>query len=96
MPTMAELLDGAERAIGGALALLNDNLEVVTFLGGLEERIQHRPRPGSTLAPGLSPSLLRFPREMPTLTLDAMFSLPEERPPGQEVWLNFRQRQPVW
>lgn len=95
MPRLAALLDAAEQSVSGALALLADNLDVVTFLGGLEERIQHRPRPGSSLAPGLAPALLRLPREMSTLTLDAMFSLPEDRPPGQEVWRSYHQRQSV-
>lgn len=95
MPRLAGLLDAAEQAVGSALALLADNLDVVTFLGGLEERIQHRPRPGSTLAPGLAPALLRLPRETSTLTLDAMFSLPEDRPPGQEVWRSYHQRQSI-
>ena len=74
------------------LDLLAGNLEVISLLGGLEERIQHRPRPGTTLAPGLPASLQRLPRAMPTLTLDVIFPAPDARPVGREVWLDFESR----
>lgn len=88
-PTLARLLDEATDVIQGALDLLASNLEVVSLLGGLEERIQHRPQPGTTLAPGLPAALQRLPRAMPTLTLDTIFPAPEERPVGREVWMDF-------
>lgn len=89
VPTLAALLDEAVGVVQGALDLLADNLEAVSVLGGLEERIQHRPRPGVTLAPGLPASLQRLPRAMPTLTLDTIFPAPVERPVGREVWMDF-------
>jgi len=89
MPTLARLLDQADGVAQGALDLLAGNLEVVSVLGGLEERIQHRPRPGATLAPGLPASLQRLPRAMPTLTLDTIFPAPEAWPVGREIWLDF-------
>ena len=88
-PTLARLLDEATGVTQDALDLLAGNLEVVSLLGGLEERIQHRPRPGVTLAPGLPTTLQRLPRAMPTLTLDLIFPAPVERPVGREVWLDF-------
>lgn len=89
MPTLAGLLDEAVEVVQAALDLLAGNLEVISLLGGLEERIQHRPRPGITLAPGLPAALQRLPRAMPTLTLDVIFPAPEERPVGRELWLDF-------
>ena len=77
------------------LARLEDQLDVLALLGGLEERIQHRPPPGTRLAPRLPLELQRLPREMPTLTLDAMFSGPERRPFGRDAWLRFQQTQDV-
>jgi hypothetical protein len=88
-PTLARLLDEATGVTQDVLDLLAGNLEVVSLLGGLEERIQHRPRPGTTLAPGLPTTLQRLPRAMPTLTLDLIFPAPVERPVGREVWLDF-------
>ena len=88
-PALASLLDEAVDVVQAALDLLAGNLEVVSLLGGLEERIQHRPQPGSTLAPGLPLSLQRLPRAMPTLTLDVIFPAPEARPIGREVWMDF-------
>lgn len=88
-PTLARLLDEATGVVQGALDLLAGNLEVVSLLGGLEERIQHRPRPGVTLAPGLPPALQPLPRAMPTLTLDLIFPAPVERPVGREAWIDF-------
>lgn len=88
-PDLAGLLDEAVDVVQAALDLLAGNLEVVSLLGGLEERIQHRPRPGSTLAPGLPVSLQRLPRAMPTLTMDVIFPAPETRPAGQKAWLDF-------
>lgn len=93
LPRMAGLLAEAELAIAGTLAHLTDHLDVLGLLGGLEERIQHRPPPGFHLAPGLPAALQRLPREMPTLTLDAMFSGPERRPHGREAWIRFQQAQ---
>lgn len=87
--TLARLWDEATGVIQDALDLLAGNLEVVSALGGLEERIQHRPRPGMTLAPGLPALLQRLPRAMPTLTLDVIFPAPEERPAGGQVWMDF-------
>jgi hypothetical protein len=89
MPTLAALLDEAVGVVQGTLDLLAGNLEAVSVLGGLEERIQHRPRPGATLTPGLPATLQRLPRAMPTLTLDVIFPAPEERPVGREIWLDF-------
>jgi hypothetical protein len=89
MPTLARLMDETVDVVQGALAQQAGNLEVVSLLGGLEERIQHRPRPGTVLAPGLPASLQRLPRAMPTLTLDLIFPAPVERPAGREVWLDF-------
>lgn len=89
VPSMARLFDEAVEVIQGALDLLAGNLEVVSLLGGLEERIQHRPRPGTTIAPGLPATLQRLPRAMPTLTLDMIFPAPAERPVGREVWMEF-------
>jgi hypothetical protein len=93
MPTLTRLLDDAVGVTQGALDLLAGNLEVVSVLGGLEERIQHRPRPGATLAPDLPVSLQRLPRAMPTLTMDVIFPAPEERPVGGEVWMDFERKQ---
>ncbi len=93
MPTLARLLDEAVGVTQGALDLLAGNLEVVGVLGGLEERIQHRPRPGATIAPGLPAGLQRLPRTMPTLTLDVIFPAPEERPAGGEIWMGFEAQQ---
>ncbi len=87
--TLARLWDEATGVIQDALDLLAGNLEVVSALGGLEERIQHRPRPGAMLAPGLPALLQRLPRAMPTLTLDVIFPAPEARPPGGQVWMDF-------
>lgn len=70
MDRLASLLAAAEQAIAATLDLLSDDVDVLVSLGGLEERIQHRPLPGTTIAPGLAPALQRLPREMPTLTLD--------------------------
>ncbi len=89
IPTLAALLDEAVDVVQRALDLLAGNLEVISLLGGLEERIQHRPRPGMTLAPGLPASLQRLPRAMPTLTMDVIFPAPEVRPIGRELWLDF-------
>jgi hypothetical protein len=92
VPTLAGLLDEAVGVVQGALDLLAGNLEAVSVLGGLEERIQHRPRPGATLAPGLPPVLQRLPRAMPTLTLDVIFPAPEQRPVGGEVWMSYQEQ----
>lgn len=89
VPTLARLLDETFDSIQRSLDLIAGNLEVVSCLGGLEERIQHRPRPGAVLTPGLPPVLQRLPRAMPTLTLDVIFPAPEERPVGREIWLDF-------
>lgn len=83
---LAVLLAQAEGVIQDTLDLLGDDLQVLACLGGLEERIQHRPHPGAAIAPGLAPALQRLPREMPTLTLDIMFARPEERSPGYDQW----------
>lgn len=88
-PALASLLDEAVDVMQTALDHLAGNLEAISLLGGLEERIQHRPRPGMTLAPGLPASLQRLPRAMPTLTLDVIFPAPEVRPIGRELWLDF-------
>ncbi len=93
VPTLARLLEEAVGVTQGALDLLAGNLEVVGVLGGLEERIQHRPRPGATLAPGLPAGLQHLPRTMPTLTLDVIFPAPEARPVGGEVWMDFEAQQ---
>ena len=95
IPGMNERLRDAELAVAGTLARLEDQLDVLVLLGGLEERIQHRPPPGTRLAPRLPMELQRLPREMPTLTLDAMFSGPERRPYGRDAWLRFQQAQGV-
>jgi hypothetical protein len=89
MPAMAGLLDGAVDVVQRTLDLLAGNIEVVSLLGGLEERIQHRPRPGMILAPGLPAALQRLPRAMPTLTLDLIFPAPEARPVGAEAWMDY-------
>ena len=86
-PLPAYLASGGLRLAGG--------LAILALLGGLEERIQHRPPPGSRLAPRLPLDLQRMPREMPTLTLDAMFNGPERRPFGRDAWLHFQQAQGV-
>lgn len=91
MPQLAHRLDAAVDVVQGALDALAGNLEVISLLGGLEERIQHRPRPGAAMAFGLPVSLQRLPRALPTLTLDAIFPTPEERPVGREIWLGFEQ-----
>ncbi|MEZ4769194.1 MAG: hypothetical protein R2844_12310 [Caldilineales bacterium] len=93
IPAMIDLLGEAEQAVAGTLERLEDQLDVLVLLGGLEERIQHRPPPGTRLAPGLPLALQRLPREMPTLTLDAMFAGPERRPHGREAWLKFQRTQ---
>jgi len=64
----------AEQSVQGTLDLLGHNLEVLNLLGGLEERIQHRPQ---AVAPDLAEALQRLPRQMPTLTLDTWFSREE-------------------
>ncbi len=89
IPTLTGLLDRAVDVMQRTLDLLAGNLEVISLLGGLEERIQHRPRPGATLAPGLPAALQRLPRAMPTLTLDLIFPAPEARPVGAEAWMDF-------
>jgi hypothetical protein len=89
VPVLAGLLDEAVDVVQRTLDLLAGNLEVISLLGGLEDRIQHRPRPGATLAPGLPAVLQRLPRAMPTLTLDLIFPTPEARPVGGEVWMDF-------
>ncbi len=78
MPELALRLDAAEHAIQGVLDMLSNSVTVLNFLGGLEERIQHRLRPGVHMAPLLPSTLQRLPRAMPTLTLDAM--LPRAEP----------------
>lgn len=87
IPGMAHLLSRAEMVIKSTLALLSEDLSVLSSLGALEERIQQRPPPGSSLAPGLPRELQRLPREMPTLTLDVLFPRPQEPWPGRETWL---------
>lgn len=76
MPELARRLHAAEQAIQGTLDILSDSITVLNCLGGLEERIQHRPPPGSHLAPGLTTALQRLPRTMPTLTLDVTIPRP--------------------
>lgn len=93
MPRQAHLLDDAVNVIQDAVERLAGNVEVIGSLGGLEERIQHRPRPGTTIAPGLPAGLQRLPRAMPTLTLDLIFPAPEERPVGRELWMEFEAQQ---
>lgn len=78
IPELAARLDAAERGVQKVLDHLSGSVEVLNYLGGLEERIQHRPIPSAGIAPGLPRSLQRLPRQMPTLTLDLMFSRPEE------------------
>lgn len=73
-PELAARLRAAEQSILGTLDLLGHNLEVLNLLGGLEERIQHRPQ---AVAPGLPEALQRLPRQMPTLTLDTWFTREE-------------------
>lgn len=73
-PELAARLRAAEQSVQGTLDLLGHNLEVLNFLGGLEERIQHRPQ---AVAPGLAEALQRLPRQMPTLTLDTWFTREE-------------------
>jgi hypothetical protein len=92
-PELAALLDAAEQAVSATLASLESHLDVLALLGGLEERIQHRPPPGSKLAPGLPLTLQRLPRQMSTLTLDAIFTGPEQRAHGREAWVRFQQAQ---
>lgn len=75
---LVELFNTAEETIAQTLDLLSNQIDVLATLGGLEERIQHRPRPGTRPAPDLPPALLRLPREMPTLTLDVLYPRPEE------------------
>jgi hypothetical protein len=77
MPELAQRLSAAEQAIQGVLDLLGHSVTILNLLGGLEERIQHRPQPGARAAPLLLPALQRLPRAMPTLTLDAMLPQPE-------------------
>lgn len=89
---LTRLLDEAVAVVQGALDRLADNLEVVSCLGGLEERIQHRPRQGTVLAPLLPADLQRLPRAMPTLTLDVIFPAPEERPVGGEAWMSYQEQ----
>lgn len=79
-PTLAALVAKAEQVIEATLHLVEDDLEILTHLGGLEERIQHRPPPGTLLASELPPALQRLPREMPTLTLDVMFARSSRAP----------------
>ncbi|MCB0201008.1 MAG: hypothetical protein KDI03_13140 [Anaerolineae bacterium] len=93
IPDMIELLGEAELAVAGTLTRLEDQLDVLVLLGGLEERIQHRPPPGTRLAPRLPMGLQRLPREMPTLTLDAMFAGPDRRAHGRDAWLRFQRSQ---
>jgi hypothetical protein len=90
-PILGALLAEAERGIQAALDVLSDNWPVLSMLGGLEERIQHRPAPGVRMAAGLPLALQRLPREMPTLTLDAIYPAPRHRPPGTEAWLSYRE-----
>ena len=93
MPAMEDLLERAQRVVQDTLDLLRDDLEVLSCLGGLEERIQHRPPPGFSLAPGLSRGLQRLPREMPTLTLDVLHRRPEQPSAGREVWRDYASQQ---
>jgi hypothetical protein len=86
VPELAARLRLAEEGIQGVLELLGHNLEVLNFLGGLEERIQHRPR---AVASGLPAGLQRLPRQMPTLTLDAWFTRDEV------AWPETREPQPA-
>ena len=92
-PALGSLLAEAERGVQATLDVLSDNWPVLSILGGLEERIQHRPAPGVRIAAGLPLALQRLPREMPTLTLDAMYTAPRRRPPGAEAWLSFRENE---
>ena len=92
-PALGSLLAAAECAVQATLDKLSDNWPVLSILGGLEERIQHRPAPGVRIAAGLPMALQRLPREMPTLTLDAMYTAPRRRPPGAEAWLSFRENE---
>ncbi len=92
-PALGSLLAEAERGVQATLDKLSDNWPVLSILGGLEERIQHRPAPGVRIAAGLPMALQRLPREMPTLTLDAMYTAPRRRPPGAEAWLSFRENE---
>ncbi len=85
VPELVARLRLAEASIEGTLGVLGTNLELLNFLGGLEERIQHRPR---AVAPGLPPGLQRLPRQMPTLTLDAWFTRDEVE------WPETREPQP--
>ncbi|MEA3336958.1 MAG: hypothetical protein U9R25_13685 [Chloroflexota bacterium] len=86
-PRMVTLLNDAQRAIQKTLNLLTDEIDVLGALGGLEERIQHRPSPCFQLAPGMAQALQRLPREMPTLTLDVIYRRPSKIAPGRSVWL---------
>lgn len=90
-PVLGELLAEAERGVQATLDVLSDHWPVLGLLGGLEERIQHRPAPGAHMAAGLPPALQRLPREMPTLTLDAIYPAPRHRPPGREAWLSYHE-----
>lgn len=90
-PHLGDLLAEAERGVQATLDVLSDNWPVLSILGGLEERIQHRPAPGARIAAGLPPALQRLPREMPTLVLDTIFPAPRRRPPGAEAWLSYRE-----
>ena len=92
-PELGRLLGEAELGVQATLDVLSDNWPVLSILGGLEERIQHRPPPGARLAAGLPQVLQRLPREMPTLTLDAIYPAPRHRPPGAEAWLNYRENE---
>jgi len=83
---LAALMDDAEQVIEATVEQLSDNVDALTSLGGLEERVQHRPRPGAVRASGLPPSLQRLPREMPTLTLDALYNRSEQSLPGSDLW----------
>lgn len=93
VPTLAARLEQAITVVQGALDRVTQDVTVLGVLGGLEERIQHRPRPGTRVADGLPVVLQRLPRTMPTLTLDLTFPAPLERPLGREVWLRFEQTQ---
>lgn len=93
VPTLTARLQHAAAVVQGALDHATQDVTVLAMLGGLEERIQHRPRSGTRVAAGLPVSLQWLPRSMPTLTLDLIFSAPLERPLGREAWLRFEQTQ---
>ena len=59
-PALGSLLAEAERGVQATLDVLSDNWPVLSILGGLEERIQHRPAPGVRIAAGL-PLVLAAP-----------------------------------